>query len=143
MGQEKDGGKVAGARAASLFVWYWLPVLAYAALIFSLSSLSRPEELMPSILDEVGDKTLHALEYGVLGVLCHRALRGAGGAWAAARALPLAIVAAVLYGLTDEVHQAFVPRREADVWDLVADGAGATLVTWVWHCLRGGGNVHR
>ena len=91
---------------------------------------------MPSILEEVGDKTLHALEYGVLGVLVYRALRGAAGAWAAAHALPLAIMGALVFGVTDEVHQAYVPRRDADLWDLVADGIGATLVTWTWHRMR-------
>lgn len=140
---EHDGGRVGGAGAAGLFVWYWTPVLAYAGLIFALSSLSRPEEMMPSILEEVGDKTLHALEYGVFGVLCYRALRGAAGAWAAARALPLAVLAALSYGLTDEVHQAFVPRREADAWDLVADGTGALLLTWAWHLIREKGSGQR
>lgn len=133
--QETNGGTIGGTVAAKLFVWYWVPVLAYAGVIFSLSSLSRPEELMPSMLEEVGDKTLHALEYGVLGILCYRALRRAAGAWGAAHALPLSILVAVLYGMTDEVHQAFVPTREADPLDLLADGIGATVLTWSWHKL--------
>ncbi len=123
-----------------LFLWYWMPVLAYAGIIFALSSLSRPEEIVPSLLEEVGDKTLHALEYGVLGILCYRALRRAAGGWAAAQALPVAVMAALVYGLTDEIHQAFVPLREADLWDLAADGIGATLLTWAWHRLSGKGS---
>ena len=141
--REHDDGRVGGVQAAGPFVRYWVPVLAYAGLVFALSSLSRPEALMPSLLEEVGDKTLHAVEYGVLGILCYRAFRGAAGAWAAARALPLAILVALLYGLTDEVHQAFVPHREADVWDWVADGTGAVLITWAWHRLSRGGNFRR
>ncbi len=136
----KDGGTITEAGVATLFVRYWVPVLAYAAVIFALSSLSRPEEVMPSMLEEVGDKTLHALEYGLLGILCYRALCRAAGDWAAAHALPLAIVAALMYGMTDEIHQAFVPRREADFWDLVADGAGAILLTTAWHQLSKNGS---
>ncbi|MEK6617166.1 MAG: hypothetical protein AABY90_00550, partial [Nitrospirota bacterium] len=52
--------------------WYWLPVAAYAGLIFYLSSLSQPEEYVPSLLEELGDKVLHAMEFGMLGILCYR-----------------------------------------------------------------------
>ena len=45
------------------------------------------------------------------------------------RALFLAPIAfAAIYGVTDEIHQAFVPTRSADPWDLLADAAGATMV---------------
>ena len=110
--------------------WYWLPVVAYAGLIFFLSSLSNPEVYTPSFLYEVGDKSLHAFEYGVLGILCYRAFRHAAGAWAARYALLLAITASVGYALTDEVHQAFIPLREADAWDLVADSVGASVAAF-------------
>jgi VanZ family protein len=39
----------------------------------------------------------------------------------------LAILTASAYGLTDEVHQAFVPLREASWQDWLADTIGATL----------------
>ena len=115
------------------WVWrYWLPVVAYASLIFYLSSLSQPEEYMPSLVSELGDKTLHALEYGLLGILCYRAFLNAAGARAARYALLLAIAASVGYALTDEVHQAFIPLREPDVWDLVADSIGASVAAFGW-----------
>ncbi len=49
-------------------------------------------------------------------------------------ALLLAILASIGYGLSDEIHQAFVPTREADVWDVLADSLGACLATigWRW-----------
>ncbi|MGH8057507.1 MAG: VanZ family protein, partial [Candidatus Entotheonellia bacterium] len=112
--------------------WYWLPVVAYAGLIFFLSSLSHPEVYTPSFLYEIGDKSLHAFEYGVLGILCYRAFHHAAGAWAARYALLLAIVSSVGYALTDEVHQAFVPLREPEVWDLVADSIGASVAAFGW-----------
>ena len=41
---------------------------------------------------------------------------------------------AFLYGLTDEIHQAFVPGREASALDVMADGAGAMIGSrlFVW-----------
>jgi VanZ family protein len=112
--------------------WYWLPVAAYAGLIFYLSSLSQPEEYVPSLLAELGDKVLHAMEFGMLGILCYRAFRHAAGAWAAHYALFLAVAASVGYALTDEVHQAFVPLREPDAWDLLADSIGASIAAFGW-----------
>ncbi len=116
-------------------VWrYWLPVAAYAGLIFYLSSLSHPEAYFPSLVAELGDKVLHAVEYGLLSVLCYRAFRHGAGAWAARYALQLAIVAAATYGVTDEVHQAFVPLREAEAGDLLMDTIGAAIgaTGWSW-----------
>jgi len=112
--------------------WYWLPVVAYAGLIFYLSSLSEPEEYVPSALAELGDKVLHAVEYGLLGALCYRAFRHGVTAWAARYAWRLAIIAAAVYGVTDEVHQAFVPLRDADVLDLLMDAIGAAIGATVW-----------
>ena len=113
--------------------FYWVPLIGYAGLIFYFSSLPQPQELVPVFLEDVSDKVLHMAEYALLGILSYRALRHASGRWAANYAVALAIAVAVLYGITDEVHQAFVPEREADPWDLVADAAGAGLGAWVWH----------
>jgi VanZ family protein len=123
-----------GSRVGRLWFlcWHWAPPLAYATLIFALSSLSRPEETLPSFLTDLGDKTLHLVEYGLLGALCYRAFRYAAGVRGARYSLPLSILAGALYGVTDEVHQAFVPLREASAWDWLADtvGAAAGGVGW-------------
>ncbi len=123
-----------GSRVGRLWFlcWYWAPPLAYATLIFALSSLSRPEETLPSFLTDLGDKTLHLVEYGLFGALCYRAFRYAAGVRGARYSLPLSILAAALYGVTDEVHQAFVPLREASVWDWLADTVGATVGVAGW-----------
>lgn len=115
-------------------LWYWLPVLLYAGLIFYLSSQSRPPGPTLWLLTLIGDKGVHAVEYGILGLLCYRGFRHAAGAAAARRALLLAVLASTGYGLTDEVHQAFVPLREPDAWDLLADllGSAAGASGWRW-----------
>ncbi len=111
---------------------YWLPVVLYAALIFYLSSLSQPEDYAPGILEFFGDKVLHGIEYGVLGILFYRAFRHAAGLQGARHALVLAVIASVGYGVTDEVHQAFVPLRETEAGDLLADGLGAFIAACGW-----------
>ncbi len=102
----------------------WAAVVLYAALIFALSGQSNPLPFLPPELWSF-DKLLHAAEYAVLGALIARALRlgGRSPAWI----LGLALLAGSLYGASDELHQAFVPKRTADPRDWVADTAGVAL----------------
>jgi VanZ family protein len=110
------------------WAWYWLPAAGYAAVIFYFSSLPHPEEKLPELLlKEVSDKLLHLIEYAVLAVLCYRGFRRAAGPVVARHAVIATIVAGSIYGMTDEVHQAFVPFRESSWLDWVADTAGAAL----------------
>lgn len=67
------------------------------------------------------DKLYHAGNFGVLGALLYLAT---GRVW-------LAVLLASLYGVSDEVHQAYVPGRSADPLDWVADTVGAGVAVWV------------
>ncbi|GMV49172.1 MAG: hypothetical protein NBKEAIPA_02621 [Nitrospirae bacterium] len=111
---------------------YWGPVTLYAVLIFWGSSISNPPEDISSMLKVFSDKWLHFCEYGVLGALSYRACRHAAGPWVARRALVVAVAGATLYGLSDEIHQLFVPFRDGNGWDLLADALGAWLGAWGW-----------
>jgi VanZ family protein len=127
-------------------VCYWLPLIAYGLLIFLLSSLSSFD--LPVDLPEVEhlDKVIHAGIYGVLGLLLYRAYRSqwpGASAWSITCA---SLLSAGLYGLTDEIHQYFVPERSADPWDWVADLIGALLGVmayraYVWVLARRGSSV--
>lgn len=108
-------------------VRYWVPVWAYAGVIFYLSSLPHPEQALPSFLQVFSDKILHAVEYALLGGLSYRAFRWGTTAALAGQALWLAIAAASLYGISDEVHQAYVPFRESSWIDWIADTVGAAM----------------
>ncbi len=120
-------------RSLARALWYWGPVVVYAAAIFHFSSLSHPEDELPELLiRQVSDKVLHLVEYGILGALCCRAFRWAAGPAALKQALILAIGAASLYGLSDEFHQSFVPTREASWLDWAADTAGAIAGAIGW-----------
>ena len=117
--------------------WYWVPVALYAGVIFYLSAQSHPEDQLPSfLLKDVSDKVLHAVEYGILSLLCYRAFRWAAGPAVARQAVVLAIVTASVYGITDEAHQLYVPFRESTWQDWLADTAGAAIGALSWRAIR-------
>ena len=119
-------------------VWhYWLPVFAYMSGITYLSSLSSPEEQIPLLALPLHDKILHAIEYAILGTLCFRAFQKAAGVTGARHAVSLAMLTATLFGVADEYHQSFVPLRQADSLDLLADFVGAALGIFIWQRIRG------
>lgn len=108
----------------------WLPVVVWAALIFTASSIPGPK--LPEIHAWFSDKVEHAIVYGVLGALCFRALRRTT-ALPPARAAVLAAAIGLGYGVTDEVHQLFTPQRSFELLDMAADGSGAAVgATIVW-----------
>ena len=113
----------------------WVPAALLCALIFVLSS--QPSLPSPGGL---GDKQAHALTYGALAVFCLMGLTGWRWRRIAGASLLGAFVLAVLYGVSDEFHQAFVPGRTPDVADVAADAAGAALAlaaAWAWAILLG------
>jgi VanZ family protein len=105
----------------------WGPVLVYMGLIFHFSSESQP---LPALTSLVWDKALHLTEYAGLGLLLCRALRGEGVGWLGAATAALLLASA--YGAGDEWHQSFVPLRDADVRDWVADTLGGTVGSGVY-----------
>lgn len=106
----------------------WLPLLAWMGLIFYLSAqpdLPHPQSGWLSQAFSVG---AHIVVYGVLAMLWMRVLGDKP------RSYWLAFLFTTLYALSDEFHQAFVPGRNPDLWDLLSDALGATggLLCWTW-----------
>ena len=100
-------------------------VVFYAGLIVALSSQSTlplPESVLPI------DKAAHLIEYGGLSSLLYWAHLAEGSTRRAA--WWSAVILASLYGVSDEVHQYFVPGRSSEVLDWVADTSGAALGAW-------------
>jgi VanZ family protein len=93
------------------------------AAIFYVSAQSAPP--MPGV--DVSDKVAHAAAYFVFGVLAFRAVAGGLGGHVTATRAAATMIIAVAYAVTDEVHQLFVPARNADAGDVLADAAGAAL----------------
>ncbi len=111
---------------------YWIPVVLYCSIIVYLSSQSYPSRHLPSFVFGLSDKLVHAVEYGLLGILLYRAFQHTSHT---VRSVSLAIICAVGFGISDEIHQWFVPHRHADIWDVLADGAGALCFIIIWVCL--------
>jgi hypothetical protein len=99
-------------------IMWWMLAVAWAGLIFWLSSSSDAQggfwliEWIP-----YGDKVAHAVAFGGLALLLHLA----SGRWWIALGLTS------LYGISDEIHQAFVPGRSVDMTDWIADTVGALM----------------
>jgi VanZ family protein len=111
---------VSGSRAR-----LWLPVVAWAALIFAFSSVPDLGTGLGG-WDLVLRKLAHAAEFAVLGALLARATDRAG----------LAVVLGVLYAVSDEVHQSFVPGRLGSPVDVAIDAAGVAVGVFVWQSVR-------
>jgi VanZ family protein len=126
-----------------------LPLLAWMSVIFSASSDRMSFEhssrivgpfmhwLFPHLSDDAVRaivmfvrKCAHLTEYAVLALLLWRALRkppepnASDWRWSHAG---LALTLAALYAASDEIHQSFVPSRQASVWDVLLDTSGAAL----------------
>jgi VanZ family protein len=99
----------------------WLPVVVWAALIFTLSSV-------PDLGTGLGGwdlalrKLAHAAEYAVLGALLTRATHRPR----------LALVIGILYAVTDELHQLAVPGRHGAPLDVAIDAAGVLIGVTLW-----------
>jgi VanZ family protein len=104
--------------------------LAAMAGIFAMSARQRvpvPPGFSAKVISTLG----HFSVYLVLAVLLYWTLSFVmDGGW---RRYVTAWTLAVLYGLSDEWHQSFVPGRTPDVVDIVTDGIGAAvglLIVW-------------
>ncbi len=96
--------------------------------IFLLSH--TPGNEMPKGIDTF-DKICHALAYAALAAtalwawLPQVTKRGALSLWAI-------LLFCLLYGISDEFHQSFIPGRYPSLADIVADVIGAGLFLWGW-----------
>ncbi|MBM4408531.1 MAG: VanZ family protein [Chloroflexi bacterium] len=107
----------------------WLAVGAWMSIIFILSAQPHLRVTDDDGLDILLRKAGHLFAFGTLAVLLFEALPSrTEGAGRTGRAFVLA----VLYAVTDEVHQAFVAGRAAAATDVLIDaiGAGIALLAW-------------
>ena len=93
----------------------WLPVVAWAAVIFAVSSVPSLGTGL-GLWDLVLRKLAHLTEFAVLGLLLARALPD----------LP-AFAAGVVYAISDEVHQHFVDGRVGAPLDVGIDAVGVLV----------------
>lgn len=107
------------------FLLYWLPVISWAILIFIISSISRfPKQLEPAFSM---DKLAHVIEYAIFGFLLARAFKNSEEINLKKFFRIFAMICVIVYGITDEWHQSFVPYRTASAMDLLYDGIGGMI----------------
>lgn len=111
------------------FLRFWLPVLLYLTVILALSA--QPYLKLPIRFNNA-DKLYHLIEYGGLGWLLVRALRGTMRLRTPVAAAAIAIVLGSLFGAGDEYFQSFVPGRDSSPYDWMADTAGVVLAQIVY-----------
>ena len=111
--------------ARSRLLTVWLPVLIWAAVIFTLSSIPSLSTGLGT-WDTILRKGAHLTEYAVLGGLLYRALDRE----------PLALAAGIAYAATDELHQYFVRGRHASPVDVAIDAVGVAVGMLLWLRLR-------
>jgi VanZ family protein len=111
--------------ARSRLITVWLPVLIWAAVIFTFSSIPSLSTGLGT-WDTILRKGAHLAEYAVLGGLLYRALGREA----------LALAAGIAYAATDELHQYFVRGRHASPVDVAIDAVGIAVGMLVWLRLR-------
>lgn len=117
-------------KKSRVIVFHWLPLVFYCTLIFIQSSRPFPGNI-PDIL--FIDKVLHFFGYALLGVLFFRAYHTLPLKNRPRPMIFLSIISATLYGISDEIHQHFVPTRSADIWDVLADMLGSIFGVLIIH----------
>jgi VanZ family protein len=101
---------------------YWLPLIIYCLAIYLQSGQPGPQHL-PDV--RFLDKFLHVGAYGLLGMLFFRAYETLPLKNSKNLLILISIGSAALYGISDEIHQYFVPSRQADVMDVIANTIGS------------------
>lgn len=116
-----------------VFVWY--------GVIFTLSHIPAATSASTQVMVG-GDDTLNAVArfcahlgvFGVLGLLVYAAL-APSLEWKR-RTFALSLAAVIVFAVSDEVHQAYVPGRHARLQDVLTDTAGAALCIYALTSLR-------
>ena len=117
----------------SIFITHWLPLITWISIIFIVSSIHGSKfQILPfNTITQVHIEELlsyrqaafHAGEYCLLVILTYRLLRLKLNQPENFIYL-LSFSTSILYAISDEVHQYFVPGRFATLTDLIFDTLG-------------------
>jgi len=117
-------------------IFRWAAVFFWCALIFAASSIPNYDPHPPNwsdwaaVFNVLVRKSAHVFEYAVLFMLTRRAIFTTKPGWRV-RAPRAAFLFCVLYALSDEWHQNFVPGRMGRPFDVGLDSFGA-VSAWLW-----------
>ena len=106
------------------------PVIIIMGVIFFLSH--QPGELFTPYAFHWADKLAHLIVYAVLCMTAIYAFPGRYRRSAKGMVIAVSIVFCLVYGVSDEFHQSFIPGRYPSMSDVAADVIGASLACMVW-----------
>lgn len=108
------------------FLKYHLPIIAYLIVIFIFSSI--PGDDLPELSFTISDKIIHGIIYLIAFYLFYLSFSNVReDSVFYKNAILFSFIFTVLYAISDELHQALVPNRDADIFDLLADFIGAFI----------------
>src|SRR4030042_3856987 len=104
-----------------VLILHWIPVIFWMGVIFFLSTLPESMTRGRYILS---DKVCHAGEYFILSFFLLVALLRTTNLEVTS-CLWIVFAWVAVYGLSDEIHQLYVPTRQCEIRDLISDVSGA------------------
>ncbi len=111
-------------------IGYWLPTVIWAIVIFSFSSGSTPTTSQIYWQDFIIKKSAHVFVYSILSLLVYRSLKHTTH-FPRPYLLLFALALTVLYAISDEFHQSFIPGRDARFRDIMIDTIGSALALFL------------
>lgn len=103
---------------------YWFPTVLWFLVIFMFSTLESTPSNKIIWWDFLIKKTAHITEYAILATLLFRSLKQS---FSINKSLVFTFLICVLYAVSDEYHQSFVPGRHPKVYDVMFDTIGVSL----------------
>jgi len=127
-------GKKVKQSTIKYYLYYWIPPIVWAIIIFGFSANPTGKVGSSYLLDFAVKKIVHIVEYAIFTLLIYRGLiksefdKKNSGYWS--------IFMAFIYGLSDEFHQSFTPGREPTIRDVIFDTLGGSLaIYFIWNIL--------
>lgn len=108
----------------------WLMVAVWMLLIFGLSNIPSLKFGFGPLWEQVARKSVHVLVYGILTALLWTAVSDKDRA--NFRRLPVCVIVAALFAVTDEFHQTFIVGRHGNLIGVLFDLLGILLAAgWI------------
>lgn len=106
----------------------WVYPVTWMVLIFTGSCIIFDSGTSSLI---ISDKLIHFIEFGILSSLYFYAFTKTTLIKNSILLIGICTILTIMYGISDEVHQLFVPTREFSVYDILADGVGGVTFATV------------
>ncbi len=137
-------------------LWYWIPAVAWMAMVLLASSdpfsakhtgevlrvvltwiLGQVDAATFGLVHFLIRKSAHFIEYAILSALWFRALRVGLPSLRQIRWALVGLVISLSVAILDELHQSFVPSRGSSAHDVLLDFCGALFAQLlIWYALR-------